>query len=430
MKDNNFIDIPTELEIDTPSENIEVLEIENLDSASENLQNKVETEVLNEVQETVNEANDNLNRKNISVEQQEPVIDSIDGNPDVLDIEVKNVKLEKPKKRKIFKYILMIFIILLISGTITYAYYKFVQNKKPVETTKEFNLEVNKLYHIESFEKAYNIKNANLSTKSESEKNIYEISNGSVKMKNESSEIYLSVPETRLTAVSYLTFYEEKEVIALKDSDNNYYFAHIDTTKKEDVVLTYENNKLFKIEKKENVSNLAVGTYLNKNAIFYIAIKNGQNYFVNVVDGIVQDISSINTYIYNGINIDISDLSISEKAKTKVDINGVGLFYDGSLYIYKGAIKDLDEFEVKYDEESLRIEVMFIAYNSELEFFDLYVLTYDKDLFKMNLLKADVLNKKVDIKKYESKISEYTIFDEDINSVDIVFENGKTIKLK
>lgn len=430
MKDNVFLDIPTELEIDTPSDNIEMLEIESLDSTSDNLENKVDAENLNGVQERVKETNENLNSKNISLEQQEPVIESIDGNPDVLDIEVKNLEPEKPKKKKTFKYILIVFIILLVSGTIIYAYYKFVQNRKPVETTKELNLEVNKLNHIESFEKAYNIKTATLSTKSESEKNIYEISNGSVKMKNESSEIYLSVPETRLTAVSYLTFHEEKEVIALKDSDDNYYFAHIDTTKKEDVVLNYENNKLFKIEKKENVSNLAVGTYLNKTAIFYIAIKNGQNYFVNVVDGIVHDISSINTYIYNGINIDISDLSISEKAKTKVDINGVGLFYDGSLYIYKGAIKDLEEFEVKYDEESLEIETMFIAYNSELEFFDLYVLTYNKDLFKINLLKTDILNKKVDIKKYESKISEYTIFDEDINSVDIVFENGKTIKLK
>lgn len=446
--ENDIIDIPTELEIEKKEEKIENLElspeVENLTIATnerENLGSNNEfpemlsptveqaPNMVSEVQE-INRAQENT-LNNTTTPPTEPKVESIDGNPDVLDIEVRNLEeTSKPKSKKGLKIFLLILISLVIIGGASFAYYKFILNDKPVETKKELKLHVSSLSTIFSFAEAYNQKTANLKTKSEGEETSYEISNGSIKFTKGETEVYLSIEETRISAVSYLTNYKDNEVIALKDTSNNYYFAHINPELTEDLVLTYENSKLIKVNNDKDISNISVAKYLNSEELFYIAIKNGQNNYINVEEGEVTDISSINSYIYNGINIDISDLKINESAKSKLKINGVGLFYDGSLYIYKGTIKDINEIQVKNNDESFDCEKIFIAYNEELEFFDLYVISYDEYLYKINLLDVDIDKKNVEIKKYESKISEYTIFESDINSVDIVFENGETIKLK
>lgn len=445
--ENDIIDIPTELEIESPGEIVESLEspseVEVLSAPTnsiESLGGNDGQEILSpNVEQTSNmvpEASEiNPNHEtatnNNTSPVTEPKIESIDGNPDVLDIEVRNLETtSKSKSKKSLKIFLIILLCLLIVAGVCFAYYKYILNNKEVEQKKELKLQVSSLSTIYNFEEAYNQKTANLKNKSEGTGTLYEISSGSIKFTNGATETYLSIEETRITAVSYLTNYKNNEVIAIKDALNNYYFAHIDTNIKEDLVLNYENSNLIKINSDQAISNVSVAKHLNSEELFYIAIKNGQNNFINVEKGEIIDISSINSYIYNGINIDVSDLKINETFKNKLKINGVGLFYDGSLYIYKGNIKDINEIEVKNNDESFDCEKIFVAYNEELEFFDLYVITYDKYLYKINLLDVDIDTKKVDIKKYESKISEYTIFENDINSVDIIFENGETIKLK
>ena len=351
----------------------------------------------------------------------EPKIESIDGNPDVLDMELKS---DAPKTTKSKKPIIMIIILALvvISGGALLTY-KFLINKPKQKDQPK--LIVKNLKSVASFEEAYNRVLANFNDSSEGEETSYIVEDGVINYNYKDTSIKLNIESTKITQVSFMKKITDSEVIAIKDDKNNHYFANIKNSLKEDTILTKENSNLIKIEDK-NVENIAIANYLNKEGIFYLAVQQNENYFVSIDDDNNVKLTPVHLKVYNGINIDFDDLSINKSEKKKLALNGVGLFYDNTLYLYKGDISDIEEIRVSDADEAILCKEIILATNSQLQFCDLYVITEEDDLYKINLLASDVEKEKVELKKYENKVVDYTVSD----SVNINLENGEKINLK
>lgn len=452
MKNNNnndIIDIPTELDIESieaPIESlddspIETLTIEeNIPETNLETQNIATTQNVTQPEEispvSLNESknyqeNTNNELQQISLNNKtEPIIESIDGNPEVLDMEVKGLTEEnKPKSKKGIKIILIVALILIVLGGSFFAYYKFFYNK-PVKTNENNELQIKNLKTIASFEEAYQRKEADFKDSSSGVNTIYTIKEGNIIYSIKGTEIKLHIEKTYITKVSYLDTIADAEIIAIQDEENNYYFAHIDKNINEDMALTKENSNLIKIDNSNNITNVAIAKYLHNDDIFYLALRNGTNYYITVNEDSSTSLEAVFTKVYNGINIDFSWLNIAEKAKEKLTFDGIGLYYDGALYFYEGPIEGIKEIEVKNNNDSMNCKEIFVAYEKGLKYFDLYIVTSDDYLYKINLLNLDI-NGEIDLEKFESKISEYTILQSDIaHSADINFENGESIKLK
>lgn len=424
--DDDIIDIPTELVVE---------EIENLDDEIETL-NVNESFFENNSVEVVKEnkelnsldINDNNELQEVSknVEPKE----SIDGNPDVIDMEVKTEDVSKPKKKNIFgKILLIVSIIGLILG-LAFSYYKFIYLKKDNSVNKS-ELLVKNLKINSSFEEAYQKKEALFQEKDEGINTSYQVNGGKIVYTYNEQKINLEIENADIIKISYLDNNDKDEIIALQDSENNFYFAHINPDIQKDAILTKQNNKLIKINDNENISNIAIARHLNNNEIFYLAIRNGTNYYITINEDDSISLDAVITKLYNGINIDFKWLNLEQEKISKLPFSGVGLYYDGALYFYEGNIETIKEIEVKNNNESLDCKEIFIAYTKDLKYFDLYIVSDDDYLYEIDLLNVDFKEEKINIKDYKNKIAEYTIMQSDFaNSVDINFENGESIKLK
>ncbi len=428
MKNNadDIIDIPTELVVE---------EIENLDDEIETLNvnesffenNSVEVVKENEELNSL-DINDNNELQEVSknVEHKE----SIDGNPDVIDMEVKEQDVSNSKKKNILgKILIIVSIIGLILG-LAFSYYKFIYLKKDNSVNKS-ELLVKNLKINSSFEEAYQKKEALFQEKDEGINTSYQVNGGKIVYTYNEQKINLEIENADIIKISYLDNNDKDEIIALQDSENNFYFAHINPDIQKDAILTKQNNKLIKINDNENISNIAIARHLNNNEIFYLAIRNGTNYYITINEDDSISLDAVITKLYNGINIDFKWLNLEQEKISKLPFSGVGLYYDGALYFYEGNIETIKEIEVKNNNESLDCKEIFIAYTKDLKYFDLYIVSDDDYLYEIDLLNVDFKEEKINIKDYKNKIAEYTILQSDIaNSVDINFENGESIKLK
>ena len=428
MKNNtdDIIDIPTELVVE---------EIENLDDEIETLNvnesffENNSVEVVKENKELNNlDINDNKELQEVS-KNVEPT-ESIDGNPDVIDMEVKTEDVSKPKKKNILgKILIIVSIIGLILG-LAFSYYKFIYLKKDNLVNKS-ELLVKNLKISSSFEEAYQKKEALFQEKDEGINTSYQVNGGKIVYTYNEQKINLEIENADIIKISYLDNNDKDEIIALQDSENNFYFAHINPDIQKDAILTKQNNKLIKINNNENISNIAIARHLNNNEIFYLAIRNGTNYYITINEDDSISLDAVITKLYNGINIDFKWLNLEQEKISKLPFSGVGLYYDGALYFYEGDIETIKEIEVKNNNESLNCKEIFIAYTKDLKYFDLYIVSDDDYLYEIDLLNVDFKEEKINIKDYKNKITEYTIMQSDFaNSVDINFENGESIKLK
>ncbi len=482
--ENDIIDIPTELKIDEPKPQVENLEqvapqivtesqpVDNLsqETIMQPVTNEISQPQINIAQPVIMEENLTNNNQNIGVAPQiipevsmptpptqinaetpsnieqpselnaisltnvENKVESIDGNPDTLDIKVKGIDDEKPNKSKKFiKIIILIIVAIVLLGVSGFIYYNYLVSKKNDDkpVNKEPLLEIVKLSTISSFEEAYNKVPANFNTNCETQNFKYLVNNGILEVTKGDQTFKLSIKDVNITMVSNLKTLDDKEIIGLKDDKENYYFAHIDLNIDKDAELDYQNNKLLTINNDGSIKNIAIADYLNNKGYFYLAEKNNDNFFIGENEGNITTISEVYLNVYNGINIDFNDLSFKKNIKDKLNIDGVGLFYDGTLYMYKGDIKNIEELEIKDGENSLNCSNIYLTYREDLKYLDLYIVTTDDTLYQMDLLSQEFDDTKINLKRYDSKVVDQTLLESDgIYLLELKLENGEKISVK
>lgn len=358
---------------------------------------------------------------------------SLDGNPDELDIEVKGLNGTPQKKsNKGLKIFLLIFLALAVLGGSGYWYYNYLVSKKAEKPMEEkSNLKIATLSKIETFEEAYNKVSADFVTDMETDNLKYIVKDGVLEVINKDNIFKVSLKDIKIVMVSSLKSINDKDIIGLKDSNDNYYFAHINHNISKDVELNYKNNKLLTINNDGSIKNIAIADYLNDKGYFYLAEKDNGNFFIGEDNGNVTTISEVYLNVYNGINIDFNDLNLDDSVKKKLNIDGIGLFYDGSLYMYKGDISQIKEIEVKVDDSSLDCSNIYLTYSEKLDFLNLYIVTKEDVLYQMNLLEQEFDETKIELKEYDSPVVEETLLEVDGEfTLEIILENDEKISLK
>lgn len=327
---------------------------------------------------------------------------SLDGNPDALDIEVKDANDKKPRNsKKIVRFIIIGLVILLVLGASGFFYYNYLIEKKAnkIKANEKITTEIIELKTISSFEEAYKKVVANFDVSFENDNISYLVKDGLLEVTIKDKSYKVSIKDELITNVAYFEPLKEKDLIGLKDDKNNYYFATINYNINSDIELNYKDNKLVKVPKNDEIKNIAIANYLGNKGYFYLAEKENESKYITESDGVVTNISEIYYNVYNGINIDFKDLKINDDAKKKLNFSGVGLFYDGKLFIYNGEISNIKEIEVKYEGKSLNCKEIYLAYKKDLKMLDLYIISSEDELYQINLLTQEFAEDKINIKK-------------------------------
>lgn len=378
--------------------------------------------------------NNELNAISLNNVEELPKVGSLDGNPDSLDIKVRGIDDKEPKKKKFnLKIIILILVAVIILAVSGVLYYNYLVDKKEKENSvkKEPALQIAELTTMYSFEEAYKKVSAKFDITSESKNLKYEIKEGKVGIVKGDQTFTASIKEINITSVSILKELDKKDIIGLKDDKNNFYFVEINHDIDKEIELDYKNNKLLTIPNDGTINNIAIADYLNNKGYFYLAEKEDGNFYIGEKDGSITTISEVHLNIYNGINIDFSDLNINKESRKNLKLDGIGLFYDGSLYMYQGEVENIKEKEIKDGENSLKCSKIYLTYREDLKYFDLYIITEENYLYQINLLEQAFDETKVNLIKKENLVKEHSMIENDgVYYLEITLDNDEKISIK
>lgn len=461
-ENNDLFDIPTELETNPLEENLDLNEVESLiDESVNNAQsiseNSAPTPQPEEVLPSPNIENaevikespvlpqvNNVNESPVSVDNNDtsikignllnnnPSNNSKEANqtplensepkktlyegPDSLDIDVKNYDEEKKKKGFNPLVIIIPLVLLFIAGSVYLLFFTDIINKP--NKTLNSSLKLLDQTRVDSLDNAYDM---NFITKDDAVQTgqigSYTPYFGGILFKTTdgSSEINLSIEGKTIQLVSYLASTKDSDIIYIRDTDNVNYFAKIKEFK-EDTPLTSENSDLTILNDDPTITMFGTISSKNSKDVFY-AVKKGEDiYLVNKdKDGSV----TTDKKIHSGVVIPISTLNDS------LQIKGLFISLEGNVMIYN----DLDEeYELKkVDGESFNADRIIVA--SDKDFTDLYIVSNNL-LYKVNIKSFDFETKEYEIEEYKSEIKDIEILLGKTNSLDIVFKDNSTIKLK